>query len=88
MADQEDCELRVEERWLADRFGRLLGDIRRRADAAPPALAVDTIERMLLKDGRELLRQAAEQEIQYQADAAEKKGRATARRAGKGGTKG
>lgn len=88
MADQEGLELTLEERWLAKRFESLLMEARSRATAAPDGAVIDCIEGIFLDQGRELLREAFETEVQYQADLAEKKGRATVRNAaGAGVTK-
>jgi hypothetical protein len=71
--------LGFEEEALSSRFRRLLGQVREAAVSSAKGTAVDRIESLLLVDGRELLRQVAEQGIQTAADEAEKKGRASAR---------
>jgi hypothetical protein len=81
MASQEGSNLSLEERWLVNRFETLLGEARAKATSAPDGTVIDCIEGVFLDQGRELLRQAVETEIQLQADLAEKKGRAIARNA-------
>lgn len=85
MVDQEGSELTLEERWLAKRFESLLLEARFQATAAPDGAVIDCIEGIFLEQGRELLRQAVEAEVQFQADLAEKKGRVTVRNAARVG---
>lgn len=79
MDDREESRLTFEEQRLADRFGTLLREVRQRACQAPHGTVIDCIEGMFLDQGRDLLRQAVETEVQLQADLAEKKGRGAAR---------
>lgn len=74
-----------EDRRLVERFAELLIEVRSQAQAAAPGTIIDSIERSVLRGGRGLLREVAEREIQAATDAAEKKGRATARSAANGG---
>jgi hypothetical protein len=71
MVNQGELDLGFEERRLVERFQSLLGEVREKATAAVDGTVIDCIEGIFLGQGRDLLRQAVETEIQLQADLAE-----------------
>ena len=80
--DQDQSpELLFEERRLVDRFTQMLVNAREQAQAAPPGTIIDRLEGIFLDQGRDLLRESLQTELQHQADQAEKKGGAVARNA-------
>lgn len=81
MDAERTTALTFEEHLLKEAFGAFLGEVRRAEEEAADGEVLDVMEGMIMGKGRDLLRQALQQQLQAAAEAAEKKGSRPARTA-------